>query len=238
MRSPESLCIQVGESLAHYLRAGEGPPLVLVHGGSSDSRDWAGTMAELARDYSLYAPDLVGYGKTSSDKESLFLSDLVGFTHDFISTLGLGSPVLVGHSLGGRVCLEIALHHPEQVSRLVLVDTVGFGPVSRSGNALIMASRRLRKLVRKSLSYPVLLKGDGEPEHWLCMDKLPQLKMPTLLIWKRYDPYFPLSLPLKAKKLIPNATLVVVPGYGHAPHKENTDLFNRYLRRFLEGSVY
>ena len=238
MGSPESLYLTAEESPVHYLKGGEGPPVVLVHGGASDSRDWTDIIASLSGEYSLYAPDLAGYGESGSSKESYYLSDLVGFIHDFIHTVGLDSPVLVGHSLGGRICLEIALSYPGEVSKLVLVDTVGFGTLSRGGNALQTALWRLRKLMKKPQPYPVLLQNEGEAGHWPCLERLPQMKVPTLLVWKRYDPYFPLSLPLKAKRLIPNATLVVVPGYGHAPHKENTDLFTRYLRRFLEGNVY
>jgi pimeloyl-ACP methyl ester carboxylesterase len=238
MGSLESLYLAVGESQAHYLKGGQGTPVVLVHGGASDSRDWADTIASLSDEYSLYAPDLVGYGESASSKDSYYLTDFVSFMSDFIHTLGLDTPVLVGHSLGGRICLEIALTCPGEVSRLVLVDSAGFGAVSRGGNVIATALWRLRRLLKRPQPYPTLLQEEGEAGHWSCMERCPQLRVPTLLVWKRHDPYFPVSLPLKAKRLIPDASLVVLPGYGHAPHRENPDLFARYLRRFLEGYRY
>jgi pimeloyl-ACP methyl ester carboxylesterase len=118
----QSLNLKIGERKAHYLKAGSGCPVVLLHGGASDSRDWTETMPALSQSYSLYAPDMLGYGLTDRDKPGYYLSEFVDFTFDFIQTLGLDSVALVGHSIGGRVCLEIALQHPEKVRRLVLID--------------------------------------------------------------------------------------------------------------------
>lgn len=231
----ESLTVDVGQHQVHYLKAGTGPPVVLVHGGASDSRDWMDVMSELSGSYSLYAPDLLGYGASSKTGDNYYMSDFVEFTHGFIRALGLEAPVLVGHSLGGRVCLEIALGHPREVGKLVLVDSAGFGAVTRHRSMMVAALWRVRKLLKKEQPYPAILQEEGAHDNWDCLDRLPGLEVPTLLIWKRYDPYFPLSRPLKAKKLMPDAALIVVPGYGHAPHKEDTDYFNRYLRNFLNG---
>jgi hypothetical protein len=60
--SIERLEVQLGDHRAHYLRAGRGSPVVLLHGGASDAFDWAETMVALSESYSLYAPDLIGYG--------------------------------------------------------------------------------------------------------------------------------------------------------------------------------
>ena len=57
--------------------------------------------------------------------------------------------------------------------------------------------------------------------------------MPTLLVWQRFDPYFPLRQIRRAAGLLPRAELAVLPGYGHAPHKHNTGAFLRVLRSYL-----
>ena len=126
----------MGEQQAHYLKAGNGPPVVLLHGGASDSRDWVETIAAMSHRYRLYAPDLIGYGLSESAKNGYYLSDFVEFALGFIQAVGLGHHVLVGHSLEGRVCLEIALPYPEMVRKLVLIDTAGFGRVTRWGSFL------------------------------------------------------------------------------------------------------
>lgn len=229
----ESLEMKVGERRAHYLKAGSGSPVVLIHGGASDSRDWAETLAALSNSYSLYAPDLIGYGLSDKYKDSFYLSEFVDFTIGFIETLGLDSIVLVGHSLGGRVCLEVALRYPEKVRRLVLIDTVGFGKLAWWGTVLGATAYGIRKALGKPQPYPRFLKADGEDKDWRCVEKLTSLKVPTLVIWSSRDPYYHMKGALDATKLIPQVRLEVFKGYGHAPHVKNRECFNNLLLDFL-----
>jgi len=231
----ESLELKVGKRQAHYLKAGSGPPVVLIHGGASDSSDWTETMTTLSRSYSLYAPDMLGYGLTDRDKPSYYLSEFVDFTLDFIQTVGLDSAALalVGHSLGGRVCLEIALQHPEKVRRLVLIDSVGFARLARWGTFLGATAWAIRGMLRRPQPYPRFLKKDDEDKDWRCLDKLTTLKVPTLVIWSSRDPYYPLREAIQAKRLIPGVRFEIFPGYGHAPHVKNRDYFNNLLLSYL-----
>ena len=230
----ESLKLKVNEHQAHYLKAGSGPPVVLIHGGASDSRDWVGTMAALSHRYNLYAPDLIGFGLSDRTKDGYYLSDFSEFVLGFMETLGLERPVLVGHSFGGRLCLEIALRHPEKVRKLVLIDASGLGKVSRLGNVILTAFWAMRKLLRRPQPYPKFLAREGEDYNWVGADELSRLRMPTLLVWKRYEPYLPVSIARRAQELIPEANLAVLPGYGHAPHGQNKKVFNRLLLDFLD----
>ena len=231
----ESLKLKIDGHQTHYLRAGSGPPVVLLHGGASDSHDWIRTMAGLSHRYSLYAPDMVGYGLSKRNKNSYYLADFVEFTLEFIQTMSLDLPVLVGHSLGGRVSLEIAFRYPERVDKLVLVDTMGFGRLTPWGSFVGTAAWLVCKLRRLPQPYPEFLIEDGQDTYWTCLEQLPELRVPTLIVWKRYDPYFSLALARESRALIPEARLAVLPGYGHAPHLHNTDAFNNLLRNFLDG---
>jgi pimeloyl-ACP methyl ester carboxylesterase len=230
----QSLKLEVRDHQVRYLKAGRGPSVVLLHGIASDSRDWLRTIAALSSCRCLYAPDLTGYGPDGEDNSGYYLSDLVEFTLGFIQTLGVGPHVLVGHSVGGRVCLEIALRHPELVRRLVLVDTLGFSRLARWGSFLISAIWGVAKILRRPQPHPRLLKKDGQDKDWLCLEELPALKVPTLIVWSRHDPYFPLSGALRAKELMPEARLEILPGYGHAPHLQKRDLFNSLLLSFID----
>ncbi len=225
--------LKVGEHRIHYLGAGNGSPVVLMHGGASDCRDWVETMSILSHSYSVYAPDLPGYGLSSRDESGYHLSDFVEFSIKFIQTLGLNSPVLVGHSLGGRVCLGIALRHPEMVRRLVLIDTAGFGKLTRWGMFLGAAAWAVRKILRRQQPYPRFLWKDGEGRDWSCLEELPALHVPTLIIWNRHDPYHPLGEALRARELIPESYLEVFPDHGHAPHLKRNDRFNGLLLSFM-----
>ncbi len=121
------------------------------------------------------------------------------------------------------------------MSKLVLIDAAGLGKVTRFGSAVMTLAWAIRRLLSRPQPYPTFLAKEGEDTNWLCLDKLPGLETPTLLVWKRLDPYMPLSIARRAEKLIPNSRLKVLPGFGHAPHQQNSDIFNRVLLDFLDG---
>jgi pimeloyl-ACP methyl ester carboxylesterase len=83
--------------------------------------------------------------------------------------------------------------------------------------------------------YPRFRTEAGEDRNWRCLDRLPALNVPTLLVWNRRDPYYSMSGALKAAELIPNVQLEIFPRYGHAPHKQDREGFNRTLLRFLNA---
>ncbi len=230
----ESLKLKVGDHQAHYLKAGSGPPIVLIHGGASDSRDWVSTMAALSNRYSLYAPDLIGFGQSNRNRDGYYLSDFTEFIMGFLDRLGLEKPVLVGHSFGGRLCVDIALRHPEMVRKLVLVDSSGLGKVSTFGNIVFTGFWAIRKLLRRPQPYPQFLTRPDEGNPWLCIDELPDIRTPTLIIWKRLDPYLPLAIARRAGALIAGSRLAILPGYGHAPHEQNKKAFIHLLLDFLD----
>jgi len=231
----ESLIIEVNGQPAHYFKAGNGPPVLLLHGGASDSRDWLDTINGLAHYYTFYAPDLIGFGQNERSEEGYYLSDFSDFLLEFIDKLQLKDTVLVGHSFGARVCLDVAIQNHDKVGKLVLVDASGLGKVSWFGSALLTVFWALRKLLRKPQPYPKFLVREGDDFNHVDIDKLTRISTPTLIVWKRHDLYLPLSNARRAEKLIPNSRLEVLPGFGHAPHQQNSDMFNRVLLDFLSG---
>lgn len=231
--SVERLTIEVDGRPIHCLKAGSGPPVILVHGGASDSQDWEETLEALSHSYTLYAPDMIGYGQSDRTEESYYLSDFVKATQGLIQKLGLRSIALVGHSLGGRVCLEIAFLSPDVVTGLVLVNTMGFAKLAWWGLFLGTVAWTVRRILRRPQPYPKFLTANGEDRNWRCLDRLPSLSVPTLLVSNRRDPYFSVSGAFKALKLIPHARLEILPGSGHAPHKQRRESFNNLLLSFL-----
>ena len=231
----ESLKDEVNGYDAFYLKSGSGPPVVLIHGGASDSRDWLSTMNFLSDSFTLYAPDLLGFGQNERNSDGYYLSEFDDFVLGFMDAVGLERSFLVGHSFGGRICLDIALQHPERVNKLVLVASSGLGKVSRFGTVLLAGFWVIRKLFWIHQPYPKFLAREGDDPDWACLDELPNLKMPTLIIWKRHDPYLPLAVARRAAELVPDARLNIIPGFGHAPHKKNPAEFNRYLLDYLDG---
>jgi pimeloyl-ACP methyl ester carboxylesterase len=231
----ESLKIKINGRQAHYLKAGSGPPVVLLHGGASDARDWVSTMTALGGQHTFYALDLLGYGQSERNERGYYLADFTDFLAGFINTLKLEKPALAGHSLGGRFCLDLAIKDPKKVSKLVLVDTTGLGDMSALGNALQLMFWGIRKILRIKQPHPTFRMKEGEKFNRNYDEELRLLKIPTLLVWNSLDPYLPVSIARRAVKKIPGAKLAVVGGYGHAPHKKNSEKFNKILANFLDN---
>jgi len=217
----------------HYLKAGKGRPVVLAHGGASDSRDWLKLMSE-SRGFTFYAPDLPGFGESARDEAGYHLTDFSDFLLGFIETLKLDRPALVGHSFGARACLEAAQQPGSNISKLILIDASGLGKISPFGRVLFGFFSTLRKVLRKPQPYPKFLAKEGVDWDYVGDEALRSVKIPTLLIWKNPDPYMPLARARRAQRLIPGAELVVIKGYGHAPHQQKDSReFTRLALEFL-----
>jgi len=230
----QSRDLRLSDNTVHYLAIGSGPPVVLLHGGASTSSEWLGPMAELSSAHAAYALDMIGYGRSSRHEHGYYLSDLAETVERSLDELGLDSVTLAGHSLGGRVAMEVALRNPDRVEKLVLVDTMGFSPLALWAKAVGAVTWFVRRLFKYPQPFPTFRLRDGEDHNWICLDRLPRLNMPTLIIWNLHDPYFSVKGAIEASRLIPDARLKVIPGFGHTPHVGNASRFNDLLLEFLD----
>jgi pimeloyl-ACP methyl ester carboxylesterase len=115
----------VGGHRLRYVRAGEGPAVVLLHGFASSVYTWKDVLPVLARDYDVVALDLPGFGESDQP------SDLDGATFpslvvELMDRLGVARAAVVGNSLGGATAVGVAAGWPERVTALVLLDSAGF----------------------------------------------------------------------------------------------------------------
>lgn len=116
---------ELGEVMIHYVTAGEGPPVVLLHGWPSTWYEWRHVIPALARRYTVIAPDLRGLGDSSRpltgyDKRTV-ANDIWRLVTE---KLGYDKFFLVGHDWGGPTAYALAADHPEAVRRLAIVDVV------------------------------------------------------------------------------------------------------------------
>src|SRR4028119_1563533 len=98
-----------------YLAAGEGPPLVLLHGAGDNSLDWRWVMPALAATHRVYAPDLPGSPDSARPPADYSPAFFERFVASFVDALGIGPTTFVGNSLGGLVALRVALSEPARV---------------------------------------------------------------------------------------------------------------------------
>jgi pimeloyl-ACP methyl ester carboxylesterase len=105
-----------------FQRAGTGPPLVLLHGGFSDSRAWRRQLEDLSDEFTVVAWDAPGCGRSSDPPETFRLPDYADCLADFVDAAGLGTPHVGGLSFGGGLALELYRRHPGSPRSLVLAS--------------------------------------------------------------------------------------------------------------------
>jgi pimeloyl-ACP methyl ester carboxylesterase len=137
-----------------FRRAGEGPPVVLIHGITNSCQSWEPAMLRLAEDYDVIAPDLPGHGDSDRQRGDHSLGAHACMMRDLLHVLEVERATVVGHSLGGGVAMQFSYQFPEMLERLVLVSSGGLGrevsPLIRSA-ALPFAEQVLPLLTARPL---------------------------------------------------------------------------------------
>lgn len=111
--------------LLNFQEIGEGRPIVILHGLFGSARNWQGIARSLAETHRVITPDLRNHGH-SFHKESMSYTDMADDVIKLCQHLNINDAILIGHSMGGKVAMSIALTHPEQFSAFVIVDIAPF----------------------------------------------------------------------------------------------------------------
>jgi pimeloyl-ACP methyl ester carboxylesterase len=110
-----------------YCVAGSGPPIVLIHGMLNSSSHWRSVALNLASDYTVIAPDLIGHGDSAAPRGDYSLGAHAASIRDLLAAVGIERATVVGHSLGGGVAMQFFYQFPQRVERLVLISSGGLG---------------------------------------------------------------------------------------------------------------
>jgi len=212
-------------------------PLVLVHGLSASSRWWEPSLPLLGRDRDVIAVDVPRYGRRFRPHETAaWLSSQI----DHLAPVDL-----VGHSLGGLVCADLAADRPDQVRRLVLVSPVGaprsvfplheLPPVALARTAFRATPRLLLAMTTDALRWgpEALLHGGLFATRETFSGSV---AVPTLLVWGARDRLVPPELAAAWRELIPHARLELLSGARHVPMIETPRAFAQTLLGFLDAA--
>ncbi len=107
--------------------AGQGPPVVLIHGVAGRAGQWDQTVELLAQTHTVVAPDLLGHGESAKPRGDYSLGAHASGIRDLLVGLRISRASVVGHSLGGGIAMQFAYQFPECCERLVLVSSGGLG---------------------------------------------------------------------------------------------------------------
>jgi len=121
-QTPQHKFAELNGVRLHYLAAGKGEPVVLLHGYAETSRMWLPLISKLADKHSVVAPDLRGFGDSSAPPDGYTKAAMAQDIHALVKSLNYDRIRLVGHDIGLMVAYAYAAQYPSEVDRLVLME--------------------------------------------------------------------------------------------------------------------
>jgi pimeloyl-ACP methyl ester carboxylesterase len=248
----------------HYLEAGSGPTIILLHGLGGSARGWQPNIGPLAEKFHVVALDQIGFGKSDKPLTNYRIRTYVDFLDQFCKQLKIERASLVGSSMGGWIGVLFTAAFPDRVDKLVLVDAAGYAPpkdidprifyalnpTTREGMKLLTAKVFYNKFFQTDAAIDAsmaarLAAGDGytiksitesiiRGEDFLD-ETVKTIKHPTLIIWGREDGLTPLADGQRFSKDITGSKLVVFDQCGHVPNFEKPAEFNTAVINFLSA---
>jgi 3-oxoadipate enol-lactonase len=254
--------LRVGEIDLYYETAGQGQPILFIHGLGSSGRDWDLQVALFAQHYQVVTLDMRGHGQSDKPPGPYNVPLFAADTAALIRSLRIDPAHIVGLSMGGMIAFQLAVSAPDLVKSLVIVN---------SGPELVLRTwkERLRGLQRLLIARLLGMRKMGQvlskrlfpkPEQeelrraiverwaendkrtyidstrglvgWSVVDRLDAVRCPTLVIAADED-YTPVSLKEAYVAKMPQAELVIITDSRHATPIERPEEFNRALMTFL-----
>lgn len=245
--------VEQGGQRARLFEAGEGSPVVVLHGWGGRIESMAPILSCLTPDLRVVALDLPGFGDSPLPAGVWGTPDYAVFVRDVLAARGIERAHFIGHSFGAKTSLYLAATHPGLVDRLVLVGSSGLrtppslkartkrliSKGARGAGALGAPGRMLRDALYRRIASqdyreagplrPILVKVVNED----LLTLLPRVKSPTLLVWGSEDDAVPVEHAKTMEARIPDAGLVLFEGAGHFAYLDEPDRFCRIVRNFL-----
>ncbi|MCM1334214.1 MAG: alpha/beta hydrolase [Bacteroides sp.] len=253
------MVIEIGGIAVHYRKEGSGENVLLLHGWGSSAAPFAAIIETLKARYTVYAPDLPGFGETAEPPDPWDVGDYADFIVRFCEKTGIKKTILLAHSFGGRIVLKLLAREdcPIECDKVVLTGCAGIKPVPtararlrarvyRIGKGFLslkpmkaLFPRALERLrdrhgsadyrAASPLMRQVLVKTVNEDLSPL----LPKIRAEILLIWGANDDATPLSDGKRMEKEMPNAALVTLENAGHYAFLDQQYTFLRVISSYL-----
>jgi pimeloyl-ACP methyl ester carboxylesterase len=250
-----------GVALA-YEEAGTGdPPFLFVHGWCGNHTSFAAQVDHFRPDHRVIAVDLRGHGASDTPQQDYTLA---GFVDDLVwlcDQLGVSKPVVIGHSMGGNIALELAVRHPESVTAIIAIDSVIartqafrdtrqsvaaalWGPSYREAAAQLLAGlflptddqERKAQIVAEATAMPQHVMASAFEQHITRYDSTAAsaaCRVPVLYIGAAA----PKADVARFRELCPQVMVGQTVGAGHWNHLDAAEQVDAMLDRFLTIAV-
>lgn len=255
---PQSKTINVGGKKTQLTVGGSGPPLLYLHSASGET-DWMPFHQQLADDFTVYLPAHPGFALSEGLDQIEDIYDLVWHYVDLLDLLGLQRLPIIGLSIGAWLGVELAIHRPERVERLVLAAAAGlhladapmaeifvddlqqirellfFDPSSEALQLVVPTSLDDERILNWIRAREATARIGWNPymHNPRLRQQLHRVACPTLVMWGREDKLIPLAHGTYYAEHIPDAQLNVFEQCGHMIPFEKTDEFVADITRFV-----
>lgn len=222
---------------------GEGPAVVMLHGGLANADYWGLQIPALARDHRVVVLDSRGQGRSTRDARPFSYALMEADVLALMDVLDIPKAAFVGWSDGGIVGLRIAIDHPERVTALFAfganADPSGVRP---AGSFPVLAAWRARARRDYAALSPTPAAFDDlraamarmwATEPRFTAEQLHAIRAPTWIVGAAHDELIRPTQPAWIASRIPGASVVILPGVSHFAFLQDPDGFNAALRRFL-----
>ncbi|MHA1269555.1 MAG: alpha/beta fold hydrolase [Candidatus Helarchaeota archaeon] len=237
------------------------PAIILIHGWTADHNRWKDQVEVLKDNYRVITPDLRGHGKSDKD-ESIDYSSINILSDDLkglMDNLNIQKAIIAGHSMGGMTVMQFTLDYPEKVEKLILVDTIAkfsysFGRKLLTGISNILPynsfiklqisrafrkgwdKEQINKLTELALQNPkyVVYRFYKAMKKFNVLEKLSNIKVPTLIIHGEKDIQLPLDQAKKIHEQISGSKLVVIEEAGHEVIVEEPEKVVNAILEFIK----
>lgn len=220
---------------------------IILHGWGEDKTYWRHIVDKLGSDFEVEAFDLPGFGTESKISDDTTVEDYAEWVTAKIQKLKYRDVVLLGYSFGGRIVSKIAAKRPEWLKGLILYAAPSIYRPEQKTQIKIRTYKALKNLFPNQLKqkfYSEDLKdaenrGLGQVFRNVVQDDqtetLPQINVPTYLLWGDQDISVRPEIGREINQLIPNSKFEILPDVGHHAHLDNSNLFYGRLKKVLEN---
>jgi pimeloyl-ACP methyl ester carboxylesterase len=244
------MILELEDAKIHYQMAGDGEPLLWLHGFFGAGADWRYIFSEPPAGFRLIAPDLRGHGASTNPSGEFSFRQAACDVRALLDHLGLASVKAIGVSGGGITLLHMATAAPAAIASMVIVSAPPYFPeqarvIQRQVSPAMFSDVEM-DLMRKRHPH-----GEGQLQQLFAWCRhlpdqaddvnftpaqLGTITSRTLIVFGDRDPLYPVSLACELRAAIPQSYLWVVPNGGHGPvFGDHAPLFAATTISFLRG---